>query len=83
MIAMIGQPVIQALLDSIPVASPGHCGMCDSPLRLVDGHRSRLQVGIFGPYALRRAYDVCPHGHGSDVPIDRQLGLGPYQARPA
>ena len=83
MTAMIGQTVVQALLDSTPDSSPGHCGVCDSPLRLVDGQRARLQVGIFGPYALRRAYYVCPHGHGSDVPLDRRLGLGPYQASPA
>lgn len=82
MTGIIGQMMVQSLLESLPVARPGDCRVCGSRLRLGDANRSRIQVGLFGSYQLHRAYYVCPHCHGSDAPMDRQLGLGPYQASP-
>ena len=78
----IGQAVVQRLIEATPVRAIGRCGECGSRLRLVDARRPRIQTGIFGDYTIARAYYVCPAGHGTEVPLDRQLRLGSHQATP-
>ena len=80
----IGQRFVQLVLQSEPVpkAALGACQTCHLPLQLVASDRVRQVLGLFGDYRLARAYGVCPKGHGSDAPRDRELGLGPGAVSP-
>ena len=78
----LGQQLIEQMLTTSPPLPLGVCQTCGTALRTVESHRERVVLGIFGDYPLRRAYGVCPQGHGSDIPVDRQRGLGPGQASP-
>ncbi len=78
----IGQRLTEALMDAAVPEPVGACRECRAPLRQVDRHRTRRITGIFGDYDWARPYLVCPNGHGSAVPHDRVLQLGPGQASP-
>ena len=78
----LGQQFMEQMLTTIAPRPMGLCQRCGAPLRTVEPERERGVLGVFGEYPLQRAYGVCPQGHGSDVPVDRQLGLGPDHASP-
>lgn len=55
---------------------------CGSSMRFVD-HRPRSVHTLWGWIAIRRAYYHCPTCHRSEVPYDRDSGLGAEQLSPA
>ena len=63
--------VVQTLEPSAPA-----CPTCTLTMRKVD-HRIITKLGMYGKYQWRRAYYVCPAGHGGQAPTDVLLGLGP------
>ncbi len=47
------------------------CGQQAKQVRRREG----VSLTLWGRVHYRRAYDVCPHCHGGQYPLDRRLGI--------